>query len=256
MQLKSRYRFCMAIHFDVEDLIGKVDAITATQLPYAGSRAMNQLGWKLKTEAWPEFARTTFESHVPFTTGGAGVKGGLRYVHERGSLSLEINLNHDAPGGQDPSRYLFPTSLGSSGDIYITRFSRLLRSKQYLDSNRAAVPAYGNPVLNEDLVNGRLPGSFYKQLRDRVVLNEGKKTLKGNRYFIVKDNDSGSRVSHLRSRPGIYRVKTSGGPPSRIFAFTDPPSVRQKWSLEDFANKATEKHLPALLRKALDDAMR
>lgn len=41
----------MAIEFDVEELIGKVDAITATQLPYAGSRAMNQLGWQLKFEA-------------------------------------------------------------------------------------------------------------------------------------------------------------------------------------------------------------
>ena len=247
----------MAIEFDAEALIGKLDAIRSTQLPYAGRRAMFQLATKLRKEAWPEFARRTFTSGipVPFTTGGPGIRnGGLNAIAD--GLTVNINLDRDAPGGQDPARYLFPTSFASSGEIYITRFSRLLRSKQYLDSNRAAIPAYGNPVLDEDLVNGRLPGSFYKQLRDRVVLNKGEKTLKGNRYFIVKDNDSGSKVGHLRSRPGIYRVKASGAPPSRIFAFTDPPSVRQKWSLEDFASKATEKHLPALLRKALDDAMR
>ena len=32
----SRYRLRMAIEFDVEELIGKVDAITATQLPLCG----------------------------------------------------------------------------------------------------------------------------------------------------------------------------------------------------------------------------
>ena len=245
----------MAIEFDVEELIGKVDAITATQLPYAGSRAMNQLGWKLKTEAWPEFARRTFDRTVPFTTGGPGVRGGLRYVHERGSLSLEINLNHTAEGGQDPARYLFPTSFDSSGSIYVTRFSRLLRSKDYLDGSKAAVAALGNPVLAENLVNGRLPGSYYKQLRDRVVLG-GSKKIKGDRYFIVKENDPNPKVSHLKSRPGIYRVKASGGHPSRIFAFIDPPRVRQKWSFEDFAKEATGKHLPGLLSKALDEAMR
>jgi hypothetical protein len=245
----------MAIEFDVEELIGKVDAITATQLPYAGSRAMNQLGWKLKSEAWPEFARRTFDRTVPFTTGGSGVRGGLRYVHERGSLSLEINLDHTAEGGQDPARYLFPTSTKSSGSIYITRFSRLLRAEGYLGGDKAAVPALGNPVLAENLVNGRLPGSYYKQLRDRVVKGESKK-IKGDRYFIVKEGDTNPRVSHLKTRPGIYRVKASTGSPSRIFAFVDPPSVRQKWSFENFAEEATNKYLPSLLTKAIDEALK
>jgi hypothetical protein len=243
----------MAIEFDVEKLIGKVDAITATQLPYAGSRAMNQLGWQLKSEAWPGFARRTFDRTVPFTTGGTGIKGGLLYDHERGSLSVSIRLDHDAPGGQDPSRYLRPTSKTGSSQIYVTRFSRLLRAQDYLGNSSAAVGVLSNPALSDEITNGRIRPAFYKQLRDRVVLGESK-TIKGNRYFIVREGDSNPRVSHLRARPGIYRIKN--GAPSRIFAFTDPPSVRQKWSLEDFVEEEAPKRLRVLLNKYIAEALR
>jgi len=243
----------MAIEFDVEKLIGKVDAITATQLPYAGSRAMNQLGWQLKSEAWPAFARRTFDRTVPFTTGGSGIKGGLLYDYERGSLSVSIRLDHDAPGGQDPSRYLSPTSRTGPNQIYVTRFSRLLRAQDYLGSSRAAVGASSNPVLSDEIVNDRIRPSFYKQLRDRVVLGDSK-TIKGNRYFIVREGDSNARVAHLRARPGIYRIKN--GAPSRIFAFIDPPSVRQKWSLEDFVKAEAPDRLRTLLNKYIAEALR
>jgi hypothetical protein len=122
----------MAIEFDVENLIGKVDAITATQLPYAGSRAMNQLGWQLKSEAWPVFAKQRFDRPVPFT------ESALRYKHEKGSLSLLVEFNTEAPKGQDPARYLFPTSTGSS--IYITRFTKALRQKGIIPSSYVAIP--------------------------------------------------------------------------------------------------------------------
>jgi hypothetical protein len=104
----------MAITFDVEEITGKLDAIRLTQLPFAASRAANQLGWELKNSAWPAFARRAFTSSgppVPFTTGGGGVVGGLLYEHNRGEPKLEISLDRPAPKGQDPARYLAPTGI-------------------------------------------------------------------------------------------------------------------------------------------------
>jgi hypothetical protein len=77
----------MPITFDAEEITGKLDAIRLTQLPFAASRAANQLGWELKNSSWPAFARRTFTASgppVPFTTGGGGVTGGLLYKHNRG----------------------------------------------------------------------------------------------------------------------------------------------------------------------------
>lgn len=47
----------MAINFDVEEITGELDAIRLTQLPFAASKAANQLGWELKNIAFPIFAR-------------------------------------------------------------------------------------------------------------------------------------------------------------------------------------------------------
>jgi hypothetical protein len=174
----------MAITFDVEEITGKLDAIRLTQLPFAASRAANQLGWELKNSAWPAFARRAFTSSgppVPFTTGGGGVVGGLLYKHNRGEPKLEISLDRPAPKGQDPARYLAPTESG--GSIYITRFSRAVKSRGYMPSNyQYAAPLKGSNGFAGQM-NGKVikPGYYQSILAGLARGSTPTKTPSGNR---------------------------------------------------------------------------
>lgn len=241
----------MAIEFDVEKLIGKVDAITATQLPYAGSRAMNQLGWVLKSEAWPQFASQRFRAPVPFT------QSALRYKHERGSLSLLLEFNTEAPKGQDPARYLFPTSVG--GDIYVTRFSRALRQKGIVPAGYVAIPNLnGRALAGEINEYGNVKAGFYQAVLKALDRNAGDKTrskYRDYRFFSVPDNRKPQR-SGQRLKPGIYRAK-GRALDGLLFAYAQQtPTVPRLWDFEEFATQATNERLPALLNKAIAEALR
>jgi hypothetical protein len=241
----------MAIEFDVENLIGKVDAITATQLPYAGSRAMNQLGWQLKSEAWPVFAKQRFDRPVPFT------ESALRYKHEKGSLSLLVEFNTEAPKGQDPARYLFPTSTGSS--IYITRFTKALRQKGIIPSSYVAIPnTRGRALAGEINQYGNVKPGFYQAVLKALDRNAGDRTrskYRDYRFFSVPDNRKPQRSGqHLK--PGIYRAKGTSLD-GLLFSYTqDTPSVPRIWDFEEFATAATNERLPVLLNKYIAEALR
>ena len=246
----------MRISFSPEELELKLNILERSQLPYAGSRAMNQLGYQLENSAWPSYAQRTFDRTNDFTLSA------LRYTHKRGDLSIEIDLDKDAPEGQSPSRYLRPTTYEGPASVYVTRFSRYLRANSYMQGAYALAIAR-NPALSNELDNRRVRRSFYQTLKSRLGQQQGR-TKSGRksrsqyadfRFFAVDENSSDPRVQHFKSRPGIYRVKD--GFPTRIFAFLDQePSVTPKWSFRDFADKESRKILPSLLKRMLDEALR
>ena len=248
----------MSINFDAEELVGKLNIIERSQLPYAGSRAMNQLRYQLKNSAWPKFAHSTFDRTSEFTSAPATL---VSPPHKRGDLSIEIGLDRDAKGGQSPSRYLRPTSNEGPASVYVTRFSRYLRANNYMQG-AYALAITANPALSNELVDGRVRNSFYSVLKARLGAQQGR-TRSGNktkakyadfRFFAVDSNSGQKRLQHFRAKPGIYRVKD--GAPTRIFAFLDvEPTVKQKWSFEKFAEDETRKILPSLLSRFLNDAL-
>ena len=243
------YRLRMAIEFDVEELIGKVDAITATQLPYAGRRAMFQLANTLRTEAWPAYARRNFENPVPFTTAGLLAKAdGLR---------VELSFDRAAKGGQDPARYLAPVLDG--GQIYVTRFTRALTRKgikpaayQYASPNLGSLGMAGE--INQ---YGNVRNSFYTAVLKALDRKPGSRTRSkygDSRFFSVPDSRRPGRSSQTLN-PGIYRAK--GKLLSQIFSYQeDLPTVSKRWDFEEFADISTKELLPELLSKAIDEALR
>ena len=239
----------MAIHFDVEDLIGKVDAITATQLPYAGSRAMFQLANILRTEAWPAYAQVNFEKPVPLTTSGL--------IAKADGLRVELSFDRPAKGGQDPARYLSPVQDG--GEIYVTRFTRALTRKgikpatyKYAKPNTGSLGMAGE--INE---YGNVRNSFYTAVLKALDRKPGAKTRSkygDSRFFSVPDGRRPSRQNQ-RLKPGIYRAK--GPVLSQIFSYEENlPTVSKRWDFEEFADISTKELLPNILRKTLDEAMR
>ena len=252
----------MRISFSPEELELKLNILERSQLPYAGSRAMNQLGYQLKNSAWPSYAQRTFNRTNDFTLSA------LRSTHKRGDLSIEIDLDKNAPNGQSPSRYLRPTTYEGPASVYVTRFSRYLKANSDSDGNpfmqgAYALAATANPALSNELDNRRVRRSFYQTLKSRLGQQQGR-TKSGRksrsqyadfRFFAVDKNSADPRVQHFKSRPGIYRAKD--GVPTRIFAFLDPePSVMPKWSFRDFAEDESRKILPSLLKRMLDEALR
>jgi hypothetical protein len=250
------------ITFDAEELIGKLDAIRSSQLPYAGRRAMFQLATKLRKEAWPAYARRTFTSGnpVPFTTGGPGIRnGGLNAIAD--GLTVKIDLNRDAPGGQDPARYLGPSQKGG-GQIYPTRFSRALKARGTMTGSFAYVwPVTENKTAFAGEINRyeNVKPSFYSAVLERLSgkTTEGGKGTKyrGYRFFSVPDGRS-SREAPQHLKPGIYRVK-AGGSPTMLFAYLKRmPSISGHWSFEDFARQESEALLKEILPRTLEEALR
>lgn len=239
----------MAITFDAEEITGKLDAIRLTQLPFAASRAANQLGWELKNSAWPGFARRTFKASgppVPFTTGGGGVVGGLLYKHNRGEARLEISLDRPAPKGQDPARYLAPTQTG--GSIYITRFTRRLkRSPQIMPSSFGyAAPLLGSPGFAGQRGTKGIKPSFYKTVAGAL---ESGKTSGGYRYFSVTKTSG-------RLKPGVYRA-TGRSELYMLFAFLDSvPTVPSIWNFEEFAERESLPILERILPQFIEEALK
>lgn len=249
------------ITFDVEELIGKLDAIRSTQLPYAGRRAMFQLATRLRKEAWPAYARQTFTSGnpVPFTTGGPGIRnGGINAIAD--GLTVRLDLNRDAPGGQDPARYLAPKQAG--GEIYPTRFSRALKSRGIMTGAYAYVwPATKNEKAFAGEINryGNVKPSLYSAVLERLSgkTSEGGKGTKyrGYRFFSVPDGRSGREApKHLK--PGIYRVK-AGQSPTKLFSYLSTmPTISGRWSFEDFARQESGPLLREILPRTLAEALR
>ena len=239
----------MAIEFDVEELIGKVDAITATQLPYAGRRAMFQLANILRTEAWPAYAQVNFEKPVPLTTSGLLAKAdGLR---------VELSFDRPAKGGQDPARYLSPVQEG--GAIYVTRFTRALTRRGIKPATyKYAKPNIGSLGMAGEINEyGNVRNSFYSSVLKALDRKPGSSTRSkygDSGFFSVPDSRRPGRSSqHLK--PGIYRLKNKLL--SQIFSYQeDLPTVGKRWDFEEFADISTKELLPSLLSKAIDEALR
>lgn len=239
----------MPITFDAEEITGKLDTIRLTQLPFAASRAANQLGWELKNSAWPAFARRTFTATgapVPFTTGGGGVAGGLLYKHTRGEAKLEISLDRPAPKGQDPARYLAPTQGG--GQIYVTRFTRRLkRSPEIMPSNFGyAAPLLGSPGFAGQRGTKGIKPSFYKTVAGAL---ESGSTRGGYRYFSVTKATG-------RLKPGVYRA-TGRSELYMLFSFLDSvPTVPSIWNFEEFAERESLPILERILPQFIEEALK
>jgi len=251
----------MAITFDVQEITGELDAIRLTQLPFAASRAANQLGWELKNTAWPAFARRAFTASgppVPFTTGGGGVAGGLLYKHSRGEARVEISLDRPAPKGQDPARYLAPSESG--GSIYITRFSRALGNQGYMPSNfKYAAPLKGSNGFAGQM-NGKVikPGYYKSILAGLARGSTPTKTASGNRSRAKFTGYRFFSVPEARGslKPGIYRAK-GRGELQQLFTFLDSaPTVPSIWSFEEFAAKESAPILDRILPQFIEEALK
>jgi hypothetical protein len=231
------------IEFDVDALIGKVDALRGAQLPYAGNRALKQLGFQLRGELQREM-RDKFENPVPFTISSP------RYVVD--GLELTVSISKDGAKGQDPARYLYPVTEG--GDAYITRFTRAIRSLGIVPPEYYAIPFLKGVGVRKNAYDNMAPGQYQQTL---AGLKVGKGSGKGGsqwRYISIPDNRKPSRKGGLK--PGIYRIK-GRNEVNMLFTYARKhPQVPALFDFSGIVQRRSEEILPSLLSKALDDALK
>jgi hypothetical protein len=189
----------MAISFDAEALIGRLNILESAQFQYAGTQAMRRLGFKLRTEVGREM-EGTFNRSTPRTVNST-------LYRETGGLSVGIFINPTGDeSGQSPASYLYPVStqagpLGTSGPALTTRFTKALRNQGVISSNTWALNWLGGTegVPSPGLLKAIL--SALNQSGGRLASNRSKYAAGGARYFSAPDLRSSKEQQTAGTRP-------------------------------------------------------
>ena len=242
------------IEFDAENIIGRLNIIEKTQLPYAGKQALKRLGYEIRQDV-KKYMGETFENPVPFTLSS------IRY--DAKDLELRLAISKEGSKGQDPARYLYPVSTQDttgSKPAYTTRFTRALRKRGIIDDSYYAVPwLEGRAVPTNSY--GNVPPGFYQSVlaglaRYGVAGDKGTRQS-GRQFFSIPDKRIGPNIRGGRGlgrQPGIYRVK--GRELDFLFGYSRrPPLVRTSFDLDGYIRRRSNEVFPTLLRQELTKAL-
>ena len=244
----------MAITFDAEKLIGRLNILESAQFQYADSQAMKKLGFELRSELGRNMV-ASFNRSSPFTINSP------YYSHE-GGLTVSIGISPQGDDkGQSPASYLYPlTPTAQSRAALTTRFTSGLRKKGIIDDKTWALnwpPDPGTPTRNGSTDPGLLQAllTALSQSGGRLTNRRSKYAQGGQRYLSVPDLRSGKQNKHLAA--GIYRVKT-GERPTRLMGYLQnrEPTVPVKFRFEDVVRERSAALLPGILRAELARALR
>lgn len=236
------------IEFDAQALIGSIDALRGAQLPFAGNRALRQLGFFLRADLQKEM-RDKFENPVPFTINSP------RYRVD--GLELTVSISKDGAKGQDPARYLYPVTaeggVGGSKPAYITRFTRAVRALGIVDASYYAIPFLQGRGVRVNAYGNMTPGQYQQTLQGlKTGVGAGRRGSQW-RYFSVPDNRKAGKRGNLK--PGIYRAKTNDV--QLLFTYARrQPTVPVLFDFEGVVRERSQTLLPSLLSKALDNALK
>jgi hypothetical protein len=238
------------IEFDVEALIGKLDVLQKVQLPYAGNRALKQLGFKMRGEL-AQYMSDVFQKPVPFTLRSP------RYSVD--GLTLTVSISKDGDKGQDPARYLYPVSTDDGGGgkpAYITRFTRAVRAIGVVDSGYYPVPFLGGRGVRKNAYGNMTAGQYQQVLAGLKADNgrTGGKRGSSWRYFSVPDGRKPVRRGGGNLKPGIYRAKSNDL--QMLFGYArEHPTVPSIFDFAGTVERKSQELLPSLLSKALAKAL-
>ena len=233
------------IEFQADQLIKSLDALRGAQLPFAGNRALRQLGFQLRGELQREM-RDKFQNPVPFTINSprSPVDG----------LELTVSISKDGAKGQDPARYLYPVTEG--GPAYTTRFTRAIRALGLVDASYYAIPFLQGRGVRLNTYGNMSPGQYQtvlSALKSDTGRGSGKQGSKW-RYFSVPDQRS-AKPKRGRLKPGIYRAKSNDV--QLLFTYArKQPTVPALFDFSGVVERKSAEILPSLLSKALDDALK
>lgn len=235
-----------------EDIVSKLNALKTSQLRFAASKSLNELGYWLRENEKEEMART-FNSLTEFTRNAP-----LYTKSDKGNLSITFFLRDTAGKGTPPSVYLYPQVQGD--EVYVTGFTRKLRRSGLIGPTEYA--AHWASKTQGRLTGGRLNQIlFHVGASGPTLRKQGPRTARqAGMHFILgagKNRDPniiiGKKYKPKRETgyigPGIYTRK-SGELEQVIPIYPKPLKVPAKydWTARRFQGLANNRFRELLIK--------
>ena len=244
----------LSIDFDVEKLIGKLDIIEKTQIPFAANQSLKRLGHLIKTQLLPAEMEKSFTAPdgmgrpVPFTLNA------LKY--DTDGMTLTLSIKSEAAKGTSPAEYLRSAFYG--GEVTMTPLTAAIKNITGMYGR----PAYGNLARMGALTQRMdIKPSFAATMISGLERNFARKNAPryGERYVVALDGPMPAGRGGGGARGGlnpnaIYRIK--GNQVSRVMTLaSEKPTVDVALAYEQFIKKTAEERLPSLISLSLQRAM-
>jgi len=234
------------IDFDVEKLIGKLDIIEKTQIPFAANQALKRFGHLMKTQLLPAEMLDKFTapdgmgSPVPFTLNSL--------LHDTQGMTLTLSFKSTGRAGLSPKQYLYSAFYG--GKPTETALSKAIQGI----TGMYPIPAYGNlKALGALTPRMDIKGSYSSKVISGLEGSFVRKAQpsKGERFAFIPRG--GKKRGGLN--PGaVYRIK--GNNIATIFTLAaNKPILKPVLDYEAFVEKEAANRLPSLLSLSLQRAM-
>ena len=241
----------MSIDFDVEKLIGKLDIIQKTQVPFAANQALKRFGHLFKTQLLPDKFNDEFQAPeglgrpVPRTLNAA--------LYEADGMTLRLSIKGDSGKGLSPAEYLRSALYG--GEATNTSIHSAIQNI----TGMYPVPAYGNlKALGALTQYADIRPAYAAKVISGLERNFVRKQQPGSgeRFIAV----SGMQGPVTRSGRGglaqnaVYRIK--GNSINTVFnLFSRKTTLSPMFDYEKFVRTEAEQRLPSLLASSLQRAM-
>lgn len=235
----------MSIDFDVEKLIGRLNIIEKTQIPFAANQALKEVGFKLAKQILPvEFTK---EFNAPDGFGTPVPRTLNAFLYNADGMELKIYPKEYKSQAKSPNEYLYSALYGgqATDTVLHTVIKRM--------TNRYPVPAHQNLMaLGAYNQYGDIKGSYAGKVISGIEGNLVRKSQPkaGERFVATGPSDMGGLKGNR-----IYRLKTGATPISIFTLFDRKKSYKPIIPYESFVAKKAEQLLKPLLRKHLDRAM-
>ena len=233
-----------SIEFDVESLIGKLDLLQKSQIPYAASRALRDYGWYAKKFLAHEM-QGTFDRPVPFTTRSP--------YYKVDGMELRIGINDTAVKGTSPAAYLFPQVVEpASGrkQVKVQRFSGALQRRGI--TYGVAIPnerSRAAQMLGLNAYGNLRPSAYTRVLGSLNALEMAGPSRGKDRFFVVPPEKPGGSL-----QPGVYHRKATSI--SQLMSLAEsPPTVTPKFPFAQLVREEAEDQLPGMLARRLREAI-
>jgi hypothetical protein len=248
----------VSIKIDVQGMLGDLDIVQRSQLPYATSRAMSDLrpamqqGFTRKVQAGE-----LFREHVPYTENSGKT---TKVTQQRNGGNIEYRFSFyitDDREKQDPSKYLFPIETGT--EYFKMAFNRgfeKIKPAGY-KSPQILLPNLNSPAVKLNDYGNMKPAQYRTILKyfDNKANNVVTKRKPINSYFFVPRDDNYGGSRHLPA--GIYLSNGPKKKPTQMFFVLDnPPQMPKTWSLSDVANELIDNAAPFIFDTWLERAMK
>jgi hypothetical protein len=246
------------ITHNIDAVLKGLDLYTRTKVPKAARVAIGRLGHDVANKFVPDRMNMVFENPNLFTLKSLEYKVVSNY-------EVQLDFKKDAGKGNDPARYLYPSTVGASA--YETKFSRYLHAAGIAPGNYYPIPVRSNLRLNS---YGKPSQGEYTKTWNGLQSRYGSKSKGAYRYFSVPDMRAGGQSGGMRFRSvsarrnrlgnGIYRVKGSKDKGSLdlqlLFTYAkSKPRTPRIFDYQSFVARVVERRAEGTFRRAFKEAL-